>query len=379
MKIVLIDFISSGHHETYIKAFAESISKLNHQVVCFFPKEVTGYDTIQVKEETINSQNRLKVLNLWRYTKRELNKLKSKPDFIFFCWLDSFRFRKDHPILDRLFLSYLNHFFPYKWSGLYFHPVHLRNANHPLNNYANYSIDGIFSSANCKSICVLDEGVIAALNKLTKRPIYFFPDITNITLDVNALSNVSQHILSKASGRKIVSSIGMMQKRKGILSLLSAASKPEASKYYFVLAGPLVESDFTKNELERIKEAQSLDNVFCHFEKVQDGQEFNSLVYISDLIFAAYYDFPHSSNIMTKAAKFHKPIMVSKGYLMSERVETFQTGFAIEKNNEDEIIKGLCIIAKTKYYASNFENYLQHHDVHALQNTWNKIINAEQK
>ena len=55
----------------------------------------------------------------------------------------------------------------------------------------------------------------------------------------------------------------------------------------------------------------------------------------SEVLFAAYHDFPHSSNILTKAAIFQKPVIVSDGYLMAERVRRYRLGEVIQQKNPE--------------------------------------------
>jgi hypothetical protein len=52
-----------------------------------------------------------------------------------------------------------------------------------------------------------------------------------------------------------------------------------------------------------------------------DEAQFNSLVYICDILFAAYNNFPNSSNILTKAAIFQRPVVVSNNFCMEKRVK----------------------------------------------------------
>ena len=56
-------------------------------------------------------------------------------------------------------------------------------------------------------------------------------------------------------------------------------------------------------------------------EKIPDESCFNALIAESDLIFAAYKQFTGSSNLLTKAAAFRKPVIVSRGLCMGRRVE----------------------------------------------------------
>jgi hypothetical protein len=42
------------------------------------------------------------------------------------------------------------------------------------------------------------------------------------------------------------------------------------------------------------------NNVYSHFDIVEDGNSFNSILKVSDLVYLVYEDFYHSSNILIK-------------------------------------------------------------------------------
>ncbi len=55
----------------------------------------------------------------------------------------------------------------------------------------------------------------------------------------------------------------------------------------------------------------------------------------ADVVFCAFDDFPFSSNTLTKAAVFEKPVVVSEGYLMAERVRSYRTGEVVPQGNAE--------------------------------------------
>jgi hypothetical protein len=50
-----------------------------------------------------------------------------------------------------------------------------------------------------------------------------------------------------------------------------------------------------------------------------------------------YEPFYHSSGILTKAAFFEKPVIVSAGYCLEERVKKYALGVAVEPGNVPQI------------------------------------------
>ena len=62
---------------------------------------------------------------------------------------------------------------------------------------------------------------------------------------------------------------------------------------------------------------------------------------MSDVIYASYEKFYHSSNLLTKAAFFRKPILVSTGFCMAERVHAYRLGASVP---EGDVERGLVAI-----------------------------------
>ena len=84
------------------------------------------------------------------------------------------------------------------------------------------------------------------------------------------------------------------------------------------------------------------------------------------MLYSAYRNFRHSSNILTKAALFEKPVIVSRGHLMAERVERFRLGVAIEQDSAAECagaLRRLCGADRPSAGAgaSRFDDYLRRH------------------
>ncbi|MDW8465866.1 MAG: glycosyltransferase [Chloroherpetonaceae bacterium] len=150
----------------------------------------------------------------------------------------------------------------------------------------------------------------------------------------------------RANGRKIVGLIGSLSPRKGLRTFIEVASK--AKDKFFLLAGRF--SEAVDKDIERLlQRARSLENCFTHYERIPDGAEFNAFVNACDFIFAAYVDFKYSSNIMTKAALLKKPLIVSDGGLMAQRVRKFKIGTVIQQENVEQCLAAIEHLCKTDW------------------------------
>ncbi|NEO27907.1 MAG: glycosyltransferase family 1 protein, partial [Kamptonema sp. SIO4C4] len=73
--------------------------------------------------------------------------------------------------------------------------------------------------------------------------------------------------------------------------------------------------------------------------------QFNGLIASFDILFIAYEDYPYSSNILTKASFLSKPVIVSEGFRLGERVKNYNLGVTIPERNPTkarEAIHYLC-------------------------------------
>jgi hypothetical protein len=85
---------------------------------------------------------------------------------------------------------------------------------------------------------------------------------------------------------------------------------------------------------------EELPNLYAHLQCLPE-EIMNSVVAVSDILFAGYRDFPNSSNALTKAAVFERPILVSDGHLMGERVRNFGLGEVVPEGDVGEIAAAL--------------------------------------
>lgn len=349
--IVVVDGAWAGHHPSYVKAFVRILFEAGYKVSVFCPApeeiklwllrshpfERDRFDAYYFSDRDVRFPKflpaRIKALLtcLGRWVRisnamKEICSSTDKPDMIFFAWLDSY--------LNRYMPARLiDKWFPYPWSGLYFHPRHYRNKSGNLlaEKYVPPSESLVANSRMACSLAVLDEGVIHKLRAyLCEKEVFVFPDFSDeIPPEINYY--VIEEIKTKANGRKIIGLIGSLERRKGLLTLLRVARQPASQGWLFVVAGEFAAQSFSKQELNEIKLFfdEPRDNIFAHFGKISDDAQFNALLKLCDVIFAVYEDFPHSSNLVTKAAKYGKTILVSTGGYMEEVVRKYELGEAV--------------------------------------------------
>lgn len=317
--------------------------------------------------------DRCQTLVHWAYASYLVKKISHKtgasPDLVFFCWLDSYICTS--PWVKRI----AEMLFTYKWSGLLFHPA---DEAFPL-----YQSHTMIGSKNLETICLLNEYVENDFfNYVQKDRVIFFPDI--ISEDPPDVEfKIAQDIKAKAGQRVIIGVIGSLDRRKGVITLLQAAALSTNRPWYFVFAGKPAISTFNFREWLLIQHAQKTMTENCYFSlgEIPGEAQFNALINTCDIVFAGYLGFKNSSNLLTKAAFFNKPVIVSKGYCMERRVKKYDTGIAIREGNVSDCVQAIEELTVWKEMEENRENnallFYQDHSHEKLALAWRKLLKSD--
>jgi hypothetical protein len=361
--VALVEWNWMGHHPSAFKLFIRALLELGCTVLAFCPKpeevdiSLNNLDAamrarltlrpitwasaprrcprrLRSTAQTLRSIYRVrKLIRQW-----EAEQAKSIELVFFTCIYDvQFRmFRQAEWLL------------PCRWSGLYLHCRSFRMPGSVIPQTGELPCpELIFRSPKLHSIAIFDEGATTALERLSGRSVVVFPDLTDEEVGTEP-SPLTTKIRRFASGAPIITALGNLQHTKGITTLARLALDPANSDLCFAFIGQVEWATFKPED--RVLISNLMDrcpNAYTHFAHVPDEPSFNDIFRASDVIFAAYLDFPNSSGILTKAAVFHRPIIVSDGYLMAERVRKYQMGEIVPEGDVPaagrairEILKG---------------------------------------
>lgn len=363
--IVVVNGLWGGHHSVYVKTITRVLLDAGYQVsvFCPAPDEVTSW----VNQTFPIERNRFKAHyfsdlepRLWRYlpgrfrhvlrslprwfqASRALKKFYSssnKPDLVFFAWIDCY-------LQEYLPARLIDRLFPFRWSGLYFHPRHFRaptvQGTQRKRRFVEPPENFIAQSKWASSIAVLDAGIVSSLrSKLLGKQAVVLPDFSD-EVPPEDHYRLAEEIRAKAKGRKIIGLLGGLSQRKGLLTLVRIAKQNVAKNWYFVFAGILLDHTFSIDEIDEIKHFFSAqrEDCFIHLDRIPDDAKFNALVNACDVIFAMYEDFPHSSNLVTKSAIYGKRVLVSTGGYMEEVVRQYKLGEAVPAGDVQAALSAL--------------------------------------
>lgn len=400
--IVVVDGLWGGHHPTYVKTFAKLLLGAGYQVsvLCPAPEEVASWVNRTVSAHLgefkayefcerepvlfayIPSRARHAFLPLtrwWRLSRsvKALCDSSGKPDLVFFSWLDSY-------VGGYLPVQLIDWQFPFLWSGLYFHPRHLRalgEGGKPRKGRFALPESFVAKSKWASSVAVLDSGVLNVLRaELRGKLAVALPDFTD-ELPPSLDCHLAAEIKSKARGRKIIGLLGSLARRKGLLTLIKIVTQSAERDWYFVFAGELLKQTFSKEELVEVQSFFHIrrDECFFHLNRIPDDAQFNAVIKVCDVIFAMYESFPHSSNLVTKTAIYGKRILVSTGGYMEEVVRDYELGEVVPAGDVQAAIDRLRLLMNPVHLGERsrgMQKYAQEQSQETLQRSLINLIES---
>lgn len=374
--VALIDPLWIGHHPMYFTQFTASFLRSGANVIGLCPDPYAAMDDLRAAlgDEAMKVLRKRVYFHELPSGKRSFfnGRFEGDPLRTFLRWKNASDLLADAEAIsgirtDLVFFPYLDsylRFLPFAtipdlvmnrpWSGLY-----LRNHHHGEKpSFKKYlrslaKGDDILRSKSCPGIGVLDERFIPAMEKLCRKPVIPFPDVTQTNLP-DRESALAARIRQAAAGRKVVGIIGL-ERRKGFLTLLKTAelARQKNLPYYFVCAGTISLQQYTLEERERIHalvrsiEGGEINNL--HLDpgagRIPDEADYNSLFTTFDIAWAAYEGFQGSSGTLSKAAAFEIPCVATAGECIGRRVEEYRMGLTISEGDAEKALEAIPYLA----------------------------------
>jgi hypothetical protein len=228
------------------------------------------------------------------------------------------------------------------WAGLYLHAgVFHAGSGTPVGRRAK-SVLRLFREGCPDCIFMLDAVMAKAVEDSTGRPVSLAPDFTDIRSGENQA--LPAELRALASGKPLVGLLGHLRPGKGVAELARIAVERPDLRLNYVFAGELNRDTFSPEELVWLDRASALrDRVCLYPHRLPDGPCYNSLVEKCSVLWAVYPKSPHSSNTLTKAAAFERPVIVADGYLMARHTREYRMGEVIRA---DDVEAGAAALAR---------------------------------
>ena len=298
---------------------------------------------------------------------------------IFHTWVDLY----SHEYMDRRVIEAA---MPAPWCGLYVHPAELRIQKTWKRRVYDNAMDFIrkkgrifpsrlraFDVPNARKIYFLDEEMPAQTkfrNSILKGA---FPEWGDVSSEkIPEIEN-----LLKKPNQKIICLCGFLDKRKGLLTLLNSVLQL-SQDWVFLFAGPIGYDSFSAEQKKEVFEWEQNPptNVFF-INRLLSNQEINQAVIFSDIVYLAYENFFHSSNVQVKAAHFKKPIISGPRHLIANRTQRFAMGWCLPEITEEAVADLLNQIDKKEIQRvvdnARFEEFCNEHSPERLNECLEEI------
>ena len=399
---MLVDWYWGGHHPTYFAYFVVALEQLGVRVLGLCPQPDEAYRLVSdlrgsvppLPAGTATEFSQVPPVSRGRWLPSRL--YAAKQAIKRFRSVDRFvrRWQARAGISEcQIFYScmyewdfdwfrYAQPFLTLPWSGLYIRPSTVRNGTAVLNDRrVTPQVDRISQDTRLKALAILDEGIRPAFEQRVGRPVVVFPDFTDERMPAPGhQAQLADRLRAFAGSRPVVGMFGHLQRSKGLTTFCTAAQNAMLAGLCFAIVGEIDWLDFAPDERHQLQKCLAESpNVWTHLARVPDEPQLNALISECTVLFASYINFPHSSNILTKAAVLRRPIVVSDGLLMAERVRRFRLGEIVPQDDSDAASAAILSIVQDvdgwiERHQPAWDGYRQQHSFQALKSAFSEML-----
>lgn len=243
------------------------------------------------------------------------------------------------------------------WAGILFHPA-----------LPDGDAEAYFSTRQGRgAVFLVPSAVGRYAEALPNLAFHAVPDVADGSLP-DTEPAIVRDVRDRAAGRKIVLLAGSITPHKGVMTFVDLIERADPTRFFFVLAGEVHWESFAADalRLEAIWRNPP-EHLYVHEGYIADERDYNALLATCDVLYAVYRNFQSSSNSLTKASIFRKPILVSAGTLMGARVVESGIGDAVVENDVDGILDAMQRLVERPANAFGYDTFCATHSLDALE------------
>jgi len=360
MRLLLFDEAFLGHHAVWMEEILRVIRDLapDCHVSYAFPRAFeTPATHIEWREPT--SHHLLRKVQRWT----------GRP------WLAAAKWRALSTLAattraDRVLLLYADEFLhaayvpdvPFEWVPIYFHPRFLRasSGGAPL---------ATLRSRTCPYIYVLDGGIATAMSSLVGKPVLRLPDFCPSV--GRRETQRCEAVRLAAAGRPIIGAIGPVTRHKNIGTLLRIAKNRR--DWHFLIAGLVFPQALTPMEKSLMADVNQMANVTLVPEYLPHD-EMNALTAMCDVQYAAYTNFPHSSNKLVRACEYRTLLVVAETGYMAEMVTRYRIGEVCDPISDVSVTNAIARCCSSHARSPDWQGYLAENSLETLRDTLRPFV-----
>ena len=267
--------------------------------------------------------------------------------------------------------------FTKSFSGLLMSPREktLQRPTFPLNLLLTSIIER--KNSNIPQLGLLVEDVQTEISEKLNRETVVYPDFCS-TNPVNSHEfPLAEKLLERRQNRSVSSLLGSIHSHKSLDLFIDCIQNADPAKHFFVIAGKFAWHSFSSDQQELIKKVISdpPENLLVHDAWLESEAMFDTILQLSDILFAYYRGFKKSSNLLTKGAVYRVPVIVCNEYLMGERVRKYKLGYSLSEPEVIELYKQT-ELKKFEYNETLRSNYVDLHSVNRISSIFSDMLNC---
>jgi len=396
--VAIVEWNQMGHHETYLRHYTNAFLNSGHPVIvmCKDPAKLTNW--IAKHTNTQPSQFIAVELPDFAWDKQRIRRKRRKQAF---AWFKNkiFDIPKQRKIKQALrngesalnvkcgwvhFACFYEHqaytikqlidTFNLPWTSLYLLPnIFYACPNKTTKTSTQEDIaQKLLQDSRLRGLLLLNEHIAPAVEQYCNCPIIIAPDFADISLPTILINEDQKKQQQKHN--PTIGLLGYLLPSKGTISISRLLLQNKLKGHALILAGELPWDKYDAEQQIILQNIQQCESARTRFEWINDESEYNALIQECDILLATYTDFAHSSNTLTKAAIFNKPVIVNDGHLMAQRVRDYRLGEIIPEGDlnalRDAILK---ITTNTEHWIQTnqprWAAYRTRHSIESLSNS----------
>jgi glycosyltransferase involved in cell wall biosynthesis len=265
-------------------------------------------------------------------------------------------------------------YFPWPWAGVVNGPAAVRGTSGAFPGG-----ERALAAPNCRAVVVTDDEFLPACAATWPgRRVLAMPEVA--ALDAPGQPAALAGLQRQIQGRRLVGLLGVVTAKKNVAGFVALARLAEKTRpdLRFCLAG-----DFSADACPAAERAQLAaviearpGNCFVFPDPIPDGAEFNAWVAACDAVWVAYRDTPYKSNVLTKAAHFRKPVLVSPGGVMATHVARHRLGAVVNADDAAATLAALGELLDAPATGRDFAGFSARNAPEALDATVRELREA---
>ena len=329
--VLIIDWNTSGHHPTYLKEYVLAFAEQNIPLVVLSP-EPPLFDVLPScvawREIPMISWMRKRKwcgtpVARWRYARILLAALRDGEGALG-CHCSRVFFGCFHENQSKI-SSRAIRAFGLPAAGLYIHAGIFHSGEYKQDTRLTRKVRDLLRQPLLEKVFMLDEDMMGAVAEFSGKETAFLPDVTDCSIDDSDPLPASLGLVPKT--RPVIGLLGHLRPSKGVAEMIEFTRSEPDLNATFLLAGSCRWEEFPPEQEALIKSAILEDpRIVFYPERIPDGSPYNSLIRACDVLWAVYRDCPHSSNTLSKAAFFERPVIVADGFLMARQTREYGLG-----------------------------------------------------